>query len=121
MLSFTQAPECSQLVRKNPTLATDVWSFGAMLLELICGAQEVKSVEAAVAALQSKAVTVDGLPVHADVVKALASCLIADPTKRATAAELCALLGCKHDDTSSPAHAATATIVKAVTFASFAG
>ena len=98
-----QAPECT--AGKNVTLATDVWSFGAMLLELICGAQEVKSVEAAVATLQSKAVTVDGLPVHADVVKALASCLIADPTKRATAAELCALLGCKHDDASSPAHA----------------
>ena len=83
-----------------------------MLLELICGADEVKAVEAAVAALQSKAVTVDGLPVHADVVKALASCLISDPAKRATASELCALLGCKNDDASSPAHAGASKIVR---------
>ena len=58
------------LAGKNRTLATDVWSFGAVLLDPICGADEVKSVAGAMAALQSKAVTVDGLSVHADVVSA---------------------------------------------------
>ena len=96
---IAQAPECS-LVGKNPTLATDIWTFGAMLLELICGRGQAKSATSAVAGLQAQAVTVDGLTVHANVVKAIAGCLVADPMKRATAADICAMLDCKFDATS---------------------